>query len=88
MPTMSTGGQSFYAVIVICLVIVLSIIACLGVRFVRQRKNRKEEQLSSIRNDDWRQLTSVATPLDSTDTQTLQVVLSNNLKNTAVCSTC
>lgn len=77
MPTMTTRGEGFYAVIVICIILFVAIMACIGVRFVRQQKHKKHEQLSSLRNDDWQQLTSVATPLDSTDIQTLQTVLSN-----------
>lgn len=84
MSTMSAGGQSFYAVIIICLLLFISFTVCLGIRFIRQKKNKKEEsQLSSLRNDDWQQLRSVATPLDSTDVQTLQAV-SSNIRNPTI----
>ncbi|KAI8088439.1 concanavalin A-like lectin/glucanase domain-containing protein [Thamnidium elegans] len=75
MPGMYTGGESFYAVIIICSILFFTFIACLGVRFLRRKKLQTEEQqLSSLNNDAWQQLRSVVTPLDSTDNQTLQTV--------------
>lgn len=75
---MNSGGEGIYAVIVICLVALLSLIACLGLRILRRARNNSDlngqQQNPALRQDEWQQLTSVVTPLDSVDEQTLQAI--------------
>lgn len=73
---MAVGTEGFYAVIIICLVVFLSLSACLGIRIIKRIKTKsEEEQLPSLRHSEWQPLRSVA--VDVIDSQTLQAVSSN-----------
>lgn len=73
---MAAGTEGFYAVIIICLVVFLSLSACLGIRIIKRIKTKnEEEQLPSLQHSEWQPLRSVA--VDVIDDQTLQAVSSN-----------
>lgn len=71
---MAAGTEGFYAVIIICLVVFLSLSACLGIRIIKRIKTKNEEQIPSLRHSEWQPLRSVA--VDVIDDQTLQAVSS------------
>lgn len=75
---MATGGESFYAVIIICLIVFFSLFACFGIRVIKKlrQKNQQEALHNNNANHDWQPLRSIATPLENADSQTLEAVAS------------
>jgi predicted PurR-regulated permease PerM len=74
------GGESFYAVIIICLILFFSLFACIGIHVIKKLRRKNREAAASIQNNnnnhDWQPLRSIVTPLETTDNQTLQAVAS------------
>lgn len=68
-----SGGESFYAVIIICSILLLTFIICVGIRYLRRKRQGVQDE-SSL--NDWQPLRSIATPLDATDIETLKTVSS------------
>ncbi|KAI8360015.1 concanavalin A-like lectin/glucanase domain-containing protein [Blakeslea trispora] len=72
---MPSSGESFYAVIVICLFLLFSLSACLGFRLLkRMKKKALAAHQQQTQESEWQPLRSVLTPIDTIDQDTLQAV--------------
>jgi flagellar basal body-associated protein FliL len=73
----AAGGEGFYAVIIICLIVLFSLFACFGIRVIKKLRKKNHEASTQTNNHDWQPLRSIATPLETIDNQTLQAVAGN-----------
>jgi hypothetical protein len=75
---MSANSQSFYAVIIICLVVFFSLSACLGIRIIKRLRDRNEDSKQTLplrNNNEWQ---TTLTPFESIDPQSLKGIESKS----------
>ncbi|KAI8986462.1 concanavalin A-like lectin/glucanase domain-containing protein [Pilobolus umbonatus] len=66
------GSEGVYAIFVICLLVLISIVTCVGLRLIQRSQFRQET--TSTTTDEWQPLTTVFNPVEIVDEQVVKAV--------------